>query len=143
MSTVSAPAEPPFLPILTPEAAQIFADTPAASVQIPEVYELLTVAIAMANIEDFLVADFSGDEFMIDKSTPYYGEVEVQFGGFRDHPLVTKIRETYKPMIESLNYIGLLTYRNQSLGYRFSGACNLIPTGLYMPLRDVVLPAFP
>ena len=45
-------------------------------------------------------------------------------------------------MIESLNFIGLLTYRNQSLGYRFDED-KLVSTGLYIPLRDAPLAEFP
>ena len=80
---------------------------------------------------------------MIDKSTPYFEEVEAQFGPHRDHPLVAQIRETYEPMIQSLNFLGLLVYRNQSLGYRFDEEGSLVPTGLYIPLSDAPLAEFP
>lgn len=147
LMSATAQEELQFVPVLTPEAEQMFAEMPDTSVQIPEVYELLTVAIAIANIEDFL-GDLipegeSADGFMIDKSTPYYEEVEAQFGSHRDHPLIMKIRETFEPMIESFNVIGLLTYRNQSLGYRFDEAGNLVPIGLYIPLSEAPLTDFP
>ena len=143
LMSATAQEEPQFVPVLTPEAAQIFADTPETSVQIPEVYELLNIVIAMANIEDFLPEGLSGDDFMIDKSTPYYEEVEAQFGAHRDHPLVTEVRATFQQLIESSNFLGLLIHRNQSLRYRFDEEGNLVPTDLYIPLREMSLPEFP
>ena len=53
MTFALAQEEPQFIPVLTPEAAGMFAEMPDTNVQIPEVYELLTVAIAIADIEDF------------------------------------------------------------------------------------------
>ena len=147
ITTASAQEETEYIPILTPEAAQVFAARPDVSVQIPEVYELLTTAIALANIEDFL-GDLipegeSSDGFMIDKSTPYYQELETQFGGFRDHPLIVQIREAYQPLIESLDILGLLVYRNQSLGYRFDEDGKIVSTGLYIPLNGASLSKIP
>ena len=146
MSTASAQEEPQFVPVLTPDAARIFAEMPDTSVEIPEVYELLTIAISVANIEDFL-GDLipegeSADGFMIDKSTPYYEDVEAQFGDHRDHPLIAKIRETFPPMIETFNIPGLLTYRNQSLRYRFDEE-GLVSNDLYIPISEAPLTEFP
>ena len=145
MSSASAqePELPEFIPALIPEAAQILAEMPDTRVQIPEVYELLNIAIAMANIEDFLPEEIPGDDFMIDKSTPYYQEVETQFGSHRDHPLVTEIRETFGQLIESTDFVSLLLHRLQALGYRFDEAGNLVSTNLYLPLSEMSLPEFP
>ena len=111
------------LPMLTAEAEQVFAEP--ISAHNPEVYELVTIALAIANLEDFYPQGMATDG-LIDKRTAYYQKVDAHFGNFRDHPLIKKIRAVYPPMIVEPNIVGMVSYRLQSLAYRFNDQDELV-----------------
>jgi hypothetical protein len=119
--------------MLTAEGAQVFAET--VTVEIPEVYELVTIALAIADLEEFFPEGVPSDSF-IDKSTPYYQDVEAHFGRFRDHPLIAEIRAVYPPMLEELNLVGLLAYRFQSLAYELNEQDELVLSNAYRPFSE-------
>jgi hypothetical protein len=130
-------AQAEFVPGLTPEAPKVFAENPSTEIVIPEVYELFTIAIALANIEDFLPSDLDANRFLINKTTPYYQEVEAQFGEYRDHPFIVNLRQGIEPVLKAFDVAPLLAYRYQTLGYTFDETNKLVSTGLYIPMLEL------
>ena len=136
-----------FARFLTPAASE--AELEPISVEVPELYELMHVILAVSDLNSPLATILpEGAEtydFLVDNRTPYFAEVEKYFGSYRDHPFMAEFNETYLPMVEAFDIEGFLAFRYQVLTYELDEQNRLVPVELYVPYRDlegVEAPAF-
>lgn len=112
-------------PKLSLTAAQAFKNT--ARVEVPEVYELMHIALAVSEL-----AGSKEDTQFIRKDTSYYQEVIAHFDSYSKHPFIVELEHSLRKARAKEDIVPFAILRYQALTYGLNEGGELVPNQTYV-----------
>lgn len=121
-----------FMPKVNTKSNKIIAMSGKQSVEIPQVYELTNILIALTDYG-------KNNPELIDTTTAYYKRVIQHFGKFRNEPLVQKITKKIPKKLFGQSNISTFSLRLTSTDYDIDNNGKLYNTKMYRLIKPPII----
>ena len=117
-----------YMPKVNMKSSKIVAMRSKQVVEIPQVYELINIIIALTDYG-------KNNAALIDTTTAYYKRVEQYFGKYKDDPLIQNIAQHIDKKLFGQSNINAVSLRLTSTNYEVDSTGKLFNTNMYSLLK--------